>query len=84
MSRKKKKPASVVPVAIPAEAKFVTSRELAGLLRKSLKSVYRLAKKNQITHIHEAGGLLFPRESVEQFLAARLVSASTDLSGRAA
>jgi excisionase family DNA binding protein len=72
---KKKIPAPVVPVVIPAEAVFITARELAGLLRKSLKSIYRLAKKNQIAHIHD-GGLRFDRKSVEAYLAARLVPAS--------
>jgi len=63
-----------VPVVIPADAVFITARELAGLLRKSLKSIYRLAKKNQIAHIHD-GGLRFDRKSVEAYLAARLIPA---------
>jgi excisionase family DNA binding protein len=64
----------VVPVAIPAEATLITTRELAGLLRKSLKSVYRLAKKGAIAHIHDAGGLRFDRKSVEDYLATRFVA----------
>jgi hypothetical protein len=79
MSRKPKKQTSspVVPVSIPADAVFLTARELAGLLRKtSLKSVYRLAKKNVIAHVHDAGGLLFVRESVNQYIAARFVPAA--------
>ena len=78
MTRKPKQqtPSPVVPVVIPADAVFLTARELAGLLRKtSLKSVYRLAKKNLITHVHESGGLLFARKSVDEYLAARLVVA---------
>jgi helix-turn-helix protein len=80
MSQKSKKQipvAAIAPVPIPADAIFLTARELAGLLRKtSLKSVYRLAKKNLITHVHESGGLLFARKSVDEYLAARLVSAN--------
>lgn len=78
MTRPKKKISSpVVPVVIPADAVFLTARELAGLLRKtSLKSVYRLAKKNLIAHVHASGGLLFARESVNQYIAARFVPAS--------
>ena len=78
MARKPKKKLSspVVPIVIPADAVFLTARELAGLLRKtSLKSVYRLAQKNLITHVHDPGGLLFARESVNQYIAARLVPA---------
>ena len=79
MSQPKKKiPVPIVPVIIPADAVFLTARELAGLLRKtSLKSVYRLAKKNHITHIHDSGGLLFARESVNQYIAGRLVPATS-------
>jgi hypothetical protein len=89
MARKPKKQIShpIVPVVIPADAVFLTARELAGLLRKtSLKSVYRLAKRNAIAHVHEAGGLLFVRESVNQYIAARFVPASSDKmqKGRAA
>ena len=89
MAHKPKKQISspVVPVVIPADAVFLTARELAGLLRKNcLKSVYRLAKKNLIDHIHESGGLLFSRTSVNQYIAARLVPASsvTKQKGRAA
>lgn len=87
MPRKKQKiSSSVVPVTIPADAVFITVRELAGLLRKkSLKTVYRLAQKNLIAHIHDTGGLLFVRESVNAYLAARLVPAvPTKQIGRAA
>jgi hypothetical protein len=74
---KKKIQSSVVPVVIPADAVFLTARELAGLLRKSsLKSVYRLAKKNLIAHVHEPGGLLFVRESVNEYIAARFIPAA--------
>jgi len=79
MSRKPKKKISspVVPVVVPADAVFLTARELAGLLRKtSLKSIYRLAQKNLITHINDAGGLLFARKSVDEYLAARLIPAT--------
>ena len=73
---KSKSPSPIVPVVIPADAVFLTARELAGLLRKtSLKSVYRLAKSNQIAHVHDAGGLLFVRESVNEYIAARFVPA---------
>jgi len=73
---KKKTSAVIVPIVIPADAVFLTARELAGLLRKtSLKSVYRLAKKNAIAHIHDSGGLLFARESVNEYIAARFVPA---------
>ena len=85
MARKKKTiPSPVVPVLIPADAVFITTRELAGLLRKSLKFVYRLAKKNHITHIHDAGGLRFARESVQAYLAARLIPASSSTEQRKA
>lgn len=71
---KKKISSLIVPVVIPADAVFLTARELAGLLRKtSLKSIYRLAKSNQIAHVHDAGGLLFVRESVNEYIAARFV-----------
>ena len=81
---KKKTSALIVPVVIPADAVFLTARELAGLLRKtSLKSVYRLAKKNLITHVHESGGLLFVRKSVDEYLAARLVVATPVVSANA-
>ena len=77
MSKKSKKTSPlIVPVSIPADAVFLTARELAGLLRKtSLKSIYRLAKRNVITHVNEPGGLLFARASVDQYLAERLVVA---------
>jgi hypothetical protein len=69
----------IIPVAIPADAVFLTARELAGLLRKtSLKSIYRLAKSNQIAHVHDAGGLLFVRESVNQYIASRFIPASPE------
>ena len=81
---KKTNQSPVVPVVVPADAVFLTARELAGLLRKtSLKSVYRLAKKNLITHVHESGGLLFVRKSVDEYLAARLVVAAPAVSGKA-
>lgn len=78
MSKAKKQTSHpIVPVTIPADAVFLTARELAGLLRKtSLKSVYRLAKRNAIAHVQDAGGLLFVRESVNQYIAARFVPAS--------
>ena len=85
MARKQKKSALIVPSTIPADAVFLTARELAGLLRKtSLKSVYRLAKRNAIAHVHDAGGLLFARESVNQYIAARFVPASSGKTRRAA
>jgi excisionase family DNA binding protein len=73
-----RKPRSSSPAApsvpiIPENAIFITARELAGLLRKSLKSIYRLADKKAITHVRDAGGLLFSRDSVNEYLAARLV-----------
>lgn len=79
MTRKPKKQIShpIVPVVIPADAVFLTARELAGLLRKtSLKSIYRLAEKNAIAHVRDAGSLLFVRESVNQYIAARFVPAA--------
>jgi excisionase family DNA binding protein len=73
--RKKKSPSVPSVPIIPENAVFITARELAGLLRKSLKSVYRLADKKAITHVRDSGGLLFPRASVDAYLAARLVQA---------
>ncbi len=74
--KKKKAVVPVVPVVIPADAVFLTARELAGLLRKtSLKSIYRLAEKNAIAHIRDAGGLLFVRKSVDDYIAARFIPA---------
>lgn len=73
---KKKLSSAVAPVAVPPEAVFITTRELAGLLRKSLKTIYRLASNNRIAHIHDAGGLRFARQSVNEYLAARLVGSS--------
>jgi hypothetical protein len=72
----KKTPSPIIPGTIPPDAVFLTARELAGLLRKtSLKSVYRLAKTNAIAHMHESGGLLFVRKSVDEYLSARLIPA---------
>jgi excisionase family DNA binding protein len=70
----RRKPKSL-PV-IPENAVFLTSREVAGLLRKSLKSVYRLADAKAIAHVRDAGNLLFVRSSVNDYIAARFVPSS--------
>jgi hypothetical protein len=55
---------------------FITARDLAILLRKSLTSVYRMAEKKTIAHVRGEGGLLFPRACVDHYIAARLVPSS--------
>lgn len=53
----------------PAESEYLTTRELAELLRIKERKVYDLAASGQIPCSRAMGKLLFPRQAVESWLA---------------
>ena len=72
----KRKPVTRKPVTIPDESRFLTVGQVAELLIKSPKTIYRRAKKGLYPYVRDEGGqILFYRSAFEQRLAARTVAA---------
>jgi|ERR1700733_3933246 len=64
------------PVTIPDQSRFLTVAQVATLLLKNPKTIYRRAKKGLYPYVRDEGGqILFYRSAFEQRLAARTVAA---------
>jgi len=65
------------PIAVDSlSQKFLLSEEVATLLRCSLKTVQRYRRARKLAYIRRGGRFLFPRTSIETFLASRTVQAA--------
>jgi len=64
--------------ALNAPEGFLTVLEVAGMLRVSRTSVYRLAERRKIPFYKLERGLIFSRSDVETFLSNRRVETMTD------
>lgn len=72
----KRKPATRKPITIPDQSRFLTVGQVAELLLKSTKTIYRRAKKGLYPYVRDEGGqILFYRSAFEDRLAARTVAA---------
>lgn len=57
-------------MAAASEAQYLTTADLAGLLRIGQRKVYELAASGQVPCVRVTGKLLFPRAAAESWLAA--------------
>lgn len=48
--------------------KMITSKELSDLLRCSLRTVYRMRKRGDITAYKMGGKIVFKKEEIEEYL----------------
>jgi excisionase family DNA binding protein len=56
----------------PPMAEFLTTREVAALLRIKERKVYELVSESAIPHSRVTGKLLFPRDMVEAWVRRRV------------
>ncbi|MSU88907.1 helix-turn-helix domain-containing protein [Rhodobacteraceae bacterium 2CG4] len=61
-------PATADPTASPEEHRYLTTREVAELLRVKERKVYDLAAAGEIPHVRLIGKLLFPADQIRAWI----------------
>ena len=59
-----------------SRAELMDTREVAADLRLKERRIYDLVRKNAIPHVRATGKLLFPRQQIDAWLAARSTAAA--------